>query len=340
MALCFGSTRTAISPISGVYRRVDGAVSYATLVQGNDHALYGTALAGGQYGYGTVFRIVAGLCGYALTPNSADFSSTGGSGSVTVTATSTNCVWTAISNSGFITITSGSGGTGSGTVNYTVAADTDTNSFGRTGTMTIAGRTFTVTQASPGCSFTLDSTNASFNAAGGSGSVTVSVNGSNCAWTATSNSGFITITSGSSSGGNGTVNYAVAANTNSFPLTGTMTIAGQTFTVTQGGFGCSAVLAVSSSPAGGGTTSGGGTVGCGSNVTVCATRQPVLQLRELDGERQCRQRLGLLQLCRGQQRDIGGQLRADRFLHDQHQQFAMPVAAPPVAAGRWRVAPT
>jgi uncharacterized repeat protein (TIGR03803 family) len=250
---------------------VDGAYSYATLVQGNDRAFYGTAQVGGANGYGTVFRIDAGLCGYALTPNSADFSPAGGSGSLTVTATGTNCVWTAMSNSGFITITSGSGGTGSGTVSYTVTADTNTNSFGRTGTMTIAGQTFTVTQASLGCSFTLDSTNASFNAAGGSGHLTVSVNGSNCAWTATSNSGFISITSGSSSGGNGTLNYAVAANTNSFPLIGTMTIAGQTFTVTQGGFGCSAVLAVSSSPAGGGTTSGGSTVGCGSNVTVCAT---------------------------------------------------------------------
>jgi len=206
-----------------------------------------------------------------LTPNSADFNLAGGSGSVTVTAISTSCVWTATSNSGFITITSGSGGSGSGTVGYTVAADTDTNSFGRTGTMDIAGLTFTVTQASLGCSFTLDSTDASFSAAGGSGSVTVSVSGSNCAWTATSDSSFITITSGSSGGGNGAVIYTVAANTNSLPLTGTMTIAGQIFTVTQGGFGCSAVLTMGSSPVGGGTTSGGSTVGCGSNVTACAT---------------------------------------------------------------------
>ena len=250
---------------------IDGANSYATLVQGNDGALYGTASGGGVDGYGAVFRINAGLCGYGLTPNSADFSSAGGPGSVTVTATGTNCDWTDVSNSGFITITSGSGGTGGGTVSYTVAADTDTNSFGRTGTMTIAGRIFTVTQASLGCSFTLNATNASFDAAGGSGSVTVSVNGANCAWTAASNSGFITVTSGGSSSGNGTVKYAVAANTNSFPVMGAMTVAGQTFTITQGAFGCSDMLTVSSSPAGGGTTSGGSTVGCGSNVMVCAS---------------------------------------------------------------------
>jgi uncharacterized repeat protein (TIGR03803 family) len=250
---------------------VDGAFPYSTLVQGNDYALYGASSEGGQYGYGTVFRINAGLCGISIAPTSADFSSAGGTGSVTVITSTTNCVWTATSNSGFITITAGTNGTGSETVNYTVAADTDTNNFGRTGTITIADQTFAVTQASLGCSFTLGSTNASFDAAGGLGSVTVSVSGSNCPWIATSNNGFISITSGSSGGGNGIVNYAVAANTNSLPLTGTMTIAGQTFTVTQGGFGCSAVLTVNASPADGGTASGGNTVGCGSNVTVCAT---------------------------------------------------------------------
>ncbi len=136
---------------------------------------------------------------------------------MTVTAAGSNCTWTNISNSNFITITSGSAGSGSETVNYTVAADTDTNSFGRTGTMTIAGRTFTVTQASLGCAFTLNATNTSYNASGGSGTVTVNVNGLDCAWTAVSNSGFITITSGGGSGGSGTVSYSVAPNTNSFP---------------------------------------------------------------------------------------------------------------------------
>jgi uncharacterized repeat protein (TIGR03803 family) len=249
---------------------VDGASPYSTLVQGDDYALYGTTAGGGQHGYGNVFRINAGLCGISIAPTGVDFSSAGGTGTVTVTTTTTNCNWAAASNGGFITITAGTNGTGSGTVNYTVAADTDTNRFGRTGTITIADRTFAVTQASLGCGFTLGSTNASFDAAGGLGAVTVSVSGSNCPWIATSNNGFISITSGNNGGGNGIVNYSVAANTNSLPLNGTMTIAGQTFTVTQGGFGCSAVLTVNASPADGGTTSSGNTVGCGSNVTVCA----------------------------------------------------------------------
>jgi hypothetical protein len=56
-----------------------------------------------------------------------------------------------------------------------------------------------------------------------------------CNWTATSNVSWITITSGSSGSGSGTVNYSVAANTSASARTGTLTIAGQTFTVTQQG---------------------------------------------------------------------------------------------------------
>jgi hypothetical protein len=50
-----------------------------------------------------------------------------------------------VSNATFITVTAGASGTGSGTVSYSVAANTATTS--RTGTLTIAGQTFTVTQA-------------------------------------------------------------------------------------------------------------------------------------------------------------------------------------------------
>jgi hypothetical protein len=51
----------------------------------------------------------------------------------------------------------------------------------------------------------------------------------------TTGGGFITITSGSSGTGNGTVNYSVAANGTGAARQGTMTIAGQTFTVNQSG---------------------------------------------------------------------------------------------------------
>ncbi|MEK6281175.1 MAG: M36 family metallopeptidase [Acidobacteriota bacterium] len=86
------------------------------------------------------------------------------------------------------------------------------------------------------CSFSINPTSASYAAAGGTGSVSVTAP-AGCAWTAVSNATFITITSGSSGSGNGTVNYSVSNNTGTSSRNGTMTIAGLTFTVTQAGTG-------------------------------------------------------------------------------------------------------
>jgi Zn-dependent metalloprotease len=86
------------------------------------------------------------------------------------------------------------------------------------------------------CSFSINPTSASFAAAGGSASVTVTTT-PGCNWTAVSNNSFITITSGASGSGNGTVIYSVAANTGSLSRNGSMTIAGLTFGVSQAGAG-------------------------------------------------------------------------------------------------------
>jgi hypothetical protein len=65
--------------------------------------------------------------------------------------------------------------------------------------------------------------------------VKVKPNLSDCEWTAVSNNSSITITNGASGVGNGTVGYTVGVNTGTNVLSGTMTIAGQTFTITQAG---------------------------------------------------------------------------------------------------------
>ena len=86
------------------------------------------------------------LPGFTINPNSANVGASGGTSSVTVTTTVETAAWTALNNNtSFLTITSGASGTGSGTVDYSVAANTSTSS--RTGTLTIAGQTFTITQA-------------------------------------------------------------------------------------------------------------------------------------------------------------------------------------------------
>ena len=85
-------------------------------------------------------------CTYSISPTSQSISPAGGTGTVAVTATS-GCGWAAVSNVSWISITSGASGSGSGTVSYSAGADA---SGARTGTITIAGQTFTVNEGSGG----------------------------------------------------------------------------------------------------------------------------------------------------------------------------------------------
>ncbi len=171
----------------------------------------------------------AGACTFTLSSTSATATAAGGTGTLTVTTTSA-CAWTAVSNASFITVTAGASGTGNGTVTYSVAANTGA---ARTGTLTVAGQTVTITQDAAGsCVYTLSATSATVSGGGATSNVTVTTDGT-CAWTAVSNASFISVTAGSSRTGSGTVTFAVTANPGASTRTGTLTIAGQTFTVTQ-----------------------------------------------------------------------------------------------------------
>ncbi|MGA9774212.1 MAG: BACON domain-containing carbohydrate-binding protein [Blastocatellia bacterium] len=173
-------------------------------------------------------------CSYTLSPPGASAGIAGGSVSVTV-LTGGGCSWTVQSNAPWITVTAGGGGaTGTGVVTFSIAANSGP---ARTGTLTIAGQTFTVNQdgSSSSCNYSISPTSGAMGAGGGPGGVNV-MTGAGCIWTAQSNAAWITITAGGSGSGNGTVSYQVAANTGA-ARTGTLTIAGQTFTLSQGAAG-------------------------------------------------------------------------------------------------------
>ena len=184
-------------------------------------------------------------CTFQVSPTTVPVNATGGNASITVTA-APGCAWTAASAVPWITVTAGASGTGNGTV--TIAAQATTGPA-RSGTLTIAGQTVTVNQ-SPGCSFSISPESQSFNPPGGNGEVTVTA-AAGCAWSATSNVPWLTITQGSSGTSNGVVRFTVAANSGA-PRSGTLTIAGRTFTVNQGQT-CAFTLAPQSTtvPAGG-----------------------------------------------------------------------------------------
>jgi len=106
---------------------------------------------------------------------------------------------------------------------------------GSTGPICVSvANTSSGSSSSPTCSFSLSPSSQSFDSAGGTGTAAIQASSTSCSWTATSNDTWISITSAISGTGNGTVVFQVQPNMTGLARTGTLTIAGQTFTVNQG----------------------------------------------------------------------------------------------------------
>ena len=186
---------------------------------------------------GRTFTVTqTGSCAGSISPGSSAPSAAGGAGIPIAVTIPAGCAWTAVANDAWLSIASGASGSGNGTVNFTVAANTGP---ARTGTLTVAGQTHTVTQAAA-CIVSINPTSQNIVAGGGAGTQIAVTTAAGCAWTATTAHGWITITSGASGSGNGAVAFTAAANTGA-PRTGTIAIGGQTHTVTQAG-GCAIAL--------------------------------------------------------------------------------------------------
>jgi len=100
--------------------------------------------AGGDSAQSTPPVSATTLCSYSISPTSKSFAAAGGSQMVTVTITA-GCTWTAVSNVPFwIVVRSPGSGLGNGSFTYDVVKNTGVR---RTGTITVAGQTHTVTQA-------------------------------------------------------------------------------------------------------------------------------------------------------------------------------------------------
>lgn len=194
----------------------------------------------------------APACSYSITPSSVAIADAGGTGTVTV-ATPSGCTWTATSNAAWIVVTAGASSSGPGSVAYSVAGNTGA---ARSGTLLVAGQTFTVNQAATPCTFGISPTSQTVTNASGTGTTVMVTTQAACAWTAVSNDSWIAITPPATGVGSGSFGWTYNANTGG-QRTGTMTVAGQTFTVTQDA-GCSYVISPTSqtvsSASGTGTT--------------------------------------------------------------------------------------
>ena len=172
-------------------------------------------------------------CTWSLSPTGASVGSAAGTGSVGVT-TQSGCAWNVASNAAWLTAGTS---TGSGTLGYSYGANTGP---ARSGTLTIGGLAFTLSQAS-GCTYMLGTTSVSAAAAGTSGSTALSTS-PGCAWTASSSASWLTVTTPASGTGSATVGYSVAANTGA-ARSANISVGGRTLLVSQ------AAAAVAPTPA-------------------------------------------------------------------------------------------
>jgi uncharacterized protein (TIGR03437 family) len=137
-----------------------GTLSYNPILDGDGRGRYGDYFGAavdpsdqsiwflGEYAklreaWGTWVGKVS-FCPSSITPTSNSFGIGGGTGSVSVKAPS-DCSWSTSSSVNWISINLGNVGTGDGIVNFTVAPNPSQNA--RTGTLSIGGQSFTVTQS-------------------------------------------------------------------------------------------------------------------------------------------------------------------------------------------------
>jgi hypothetical protein len=205
-------------------------------------------------------------CTYQASATGTSVPAAGGTGTVRVTA-GEGCTWFATSSADFVKL-SVSEGTAAGSVQFTVAANTATTQ--RTAILVVAGQSFTITQApapAPVCTYRLNGGERTFDANGALGGVDMRV-AAGCAWQAQSDSPWLTITGGASGSGDGTISYAVAANSGLTQRVGTITATGdQDFTVTQLGIVCQFTL--TPSPPTVPFTGGAASIAVVANAAVC-----------------------------------------------------------------------
>jgi hypothetical protein len=144
----------------------------------------------------------------------------------------------------------------------------------RSAAITVGGQIFSVNQPAAACTYTISPASQAFGAAGGNNFVTVTTS-AGCTWSATSNASWVTISNGTNRTGFGTVNFAAAANTTTAARSATLTIAGNSFVVTEPSASCSfavAPLLVTASPGGGaGTITVTTAAGCAWTISTSAS---------------------------------------------------------------------
>ena len=171
-------------------------------------------------------------CQLTLSPATQDVPAAATQVTVAVTA-ERECAWTSRSDASW-TQAAPATGQGDGTLTLNVGANSQQSA--RTATVVVNDASTLIRQAAAvaPCSYSISPGSRSFSDSGSSGSFTLQT-GSGCSWTSSVSVSWITVLSPPSGSGPATFTYLVARNQGKPTRTGTISVAGQTHTVTQDG---------------------------------------------------------------------------------------------------------
>jgi hypothetical protein len=172
-------------------------------------------------------------CMYTVAPRALTIAPGGEIKRAGIVPSEDECYWSASSTVPWITIEAVEDGYGVGSV--AVGVQPNSSSVPRSAAITVAGQQVVINQDGVGCSFALSLNAVDVGAAATAVSTTLSASPGTCAWTAAANVSWLHVASGGSGTGNGAVSIGVDANSGASPRTGTASIAGRTFSITQGG---------------------------------------------------------------------------------------------------------
>jgi hypothetical protein len=173
-------------------------------------------------------------CEVVVSPSASSFSAFGGAQTIDVVASTTECRWTARGDAGWFPFVYEPARAGSGSFTYNLPPNSTTAIRSANIIVTSAnGATaaHAITQSRPvSCSYVAQPEEATFSAAGGSGSFQVITTPNDCRWNASStlNALGVFITSGFSGMGNAKITYSVQAHARNVDVDGYIEIAGLT----------------------------------------------------------------------------------------------------------------
>ena len=218
-----------VTILSGGSGAGNGTVTYALSANTISTDRTGTLVIDSQ-----VFTITQqGIsCSFTVSPTKRTHGFGAASNFFTVN-TATGCLWSVVNTNPWLTVVGSGSGFGTNNVGYLVADNPSPAE--RIGYLNVQGATMLITQRATTCTYTITPTNRALSFLADTGAVSVT-SGTGCGWTATTTNSWITLAGGTNGSGNGSFTYAVPTNFTATARTGTVTVASQTFAITQAAY--------------------------------------------------------------------------------------------------------